>query len=400
MESVVILHIVFDSVLFDKVYPEFEKMEGYENRYLFRSLNFDKSSFKFVKNNEKIICAASLEEWGTIVNDPRNDIIYFHALWKDSLKAIDYIRKDVIVMWRCFGYEIYDNEYGWAPLLPVKVYKPRTFLFFLRNSNRVRSFLSRSMTWTFPRLYDCLQSIRYCIEGKRRLHKEMLSRIDFAFTPLPIELEELKKRHPYIKAKPYVLRTNKPQWPFEYQEKVGHILFEHSAMLNNNHLDLMAAMKKLHLTGRNVYVPLSYGDDFVVDYLLNHVSFNGAETHFLTELLSGKDYKELLSHCSHALFGTIRQSGLGNLNIMLRMGIKVFFFEDSIMYKHFKREGYYVFSVEKDLNDESISTPLSYDMALHNYNLFYQKRGEFGESYQQQLDSLLSSVGFDKYKRS
>lgn len=393
MKRKVILHIVFDSVLFDKVYPRFEEMEGFENRYLFRGLHYEKSWFKYVKNIDKIICADTLEEWGAIINDPSNDIIYFHALWKDSLKAIDFIRKEAVVMWWCFGYEIYENEYGWAPLLPLNVYKPRTFLFLLRHSKRIRSLLSKSITWTFPKFYDALQSIRYFIQGKRILHKELLSRIDFAYTPLPIELDELKKKHPYIKAKPYVLKAPSSQWPFEYQEKEGFILFEHSAMLNNNHLDLLATVRKLHLQGRKVYVPLSYGDKDITDYLITHASFDGAETHFLTEVLTGKDYNELLSNCSHALFGTIRQSGLGNVNILLRKGVKIFFYENSIMYKHFKREGYYVFSIENDLNDESISSPLTYEMALHNYNLFYRKGKSLSVSYKQQMDSILSSIG-------
>ena len=77
---------------------------------------------------------------------------------------------------------------------------------------------------------------------------------------------------------------------------------------------------------------------------------------------------------------------------MLRMGIKVFFFEDSIMYKHLKREGYHVFSIEKDLNDNSIATPLTYEMALHNYNLYYEKNGTSNGNYQQQFDAILSSI--------
>lgn len=391
MSNRVILHIVFDSVLFDKVYPEFEKMEGYENRYLFRGLNFKKEYFRNVKNTDRIICADSLQEWGSIINDPQNDIIYFHALWKDSLKAVDFIRKETIVMWWCFGYEIYENEYGWSPLLPVNVYKPRTFWLMLKHSSRVRSILSRSITWTFPKVYDALQSIRYRILGKRILHKELLSRIDYAFTPLPIELDELKKRHPYIKAKPYRLHAAKPVQPFVFHEKMGNILFEHSAMLNNNHLDLLAAMKKLHLRGRNIYMPLGYGDKYVADYLIKNASIDGADIHFLTDVLPGKDYQELLSNCSHALFGTIRQSGLGNARILLRKGVKIFFFEDSIMYKHFKSKGFYVFSIEKDLNDESIATPLTYEKAKHNYDLLYENVKASSGSYQQQFDAIFAS---------
>ena len=388
----VILHIICDSIMFDKLYPAFESMEGYENRYLFKSIQADIYQFKSLKDSHKIICAQSWEEWGAIVGDSKNDIIYFHGLWKDSLRAIDYIRKDAIVMWFCFGQEIYGNEYGWAPLLPVKVYKPRTFLFVIRHSKSVRSFLSKSLTWMFPHLYDALQSVRYAIVRKRKLHKEMLSRIDYAFTPLPIELDELKKKHPFIKAKPYCLRKPGPRMPFLFQEKKGHILFDHSSMSNNNHLDLLAHMNNLHLDGRSIYMPLSYGNHELADYLIKNVSFEGAETHFLKEILPKTEYMGLLSNCSHALFGTIRQSGLGTINILLRRGVKIFFFEDSIMYKHLKQEGYYVFSIETDLDDDSISTPMTYEMALHNYNLFYQKRGELQDTFQQQLDRIIASV--------
>lgn len=388
----VILHIICDSIMFDKLYPAFESMEGYENRYLFKSIQADIYQFKNLKDSHKIICAQSWEEWGAIVGDPKNDIIYFHGLWKDSLRAIDYIRKDAIVMWFCFGQEIYGNEYGWAPLLPVKVYKPRTFMYVIKHSKSVRSFLSKSLTWMFPHLYDALQSVRYAVARKRKLHKEMLSRIDYAFTPLPIELDELKRRHPFIKAKPYCLRKPGPLMPFTFQGKKGHILFDHSSMSNNNHLDLLARMNKLHLDGRSIYMPLSYGNNELADYLIKNVSFEGAETHFLKEILPQTEYMGLLANCSHALFGTIRQSGLGTINILLRRGVKIFFFEDSIMYKHLKQEGYYVFSIETDLDDESISTPMTYEMALHNYNLFYQKRGELRDTFQQQLDRILASV--------
>lgn len=387
----VILHIVFDGILFDKVFPRFEEMEGYENRYLFNRIGVCKSEIRYLKNTEKLICTHSLQEWGGVVGDPQNDIIYFHGLWKDSLKAVDFIQKDALVMWWCYGQEIYGNEYGWAPLLSVKVYKPKTLLFVLKHSKTPRSFISNSLTWLFPRLYDAMQVVRYRVLGKRCILKEMLGRIDYAFTPLPIELDELKKRHTYIHAKPYRLGGAAQPWPYEYQKRVGQILFDHSAMSNNNHLDLLSITKKLHLTGRNVYIPLSYGNDDIVDYMLKHAFFEGAETHFMTEVIPGKEYIELVSNCSHALFGTIRQSGLGNANIMLRKGVKMFYYEDSIMYKQLKSDGYYVFSIEKDLNDDSIREPLSNEMALHNYNLFYKLHGTASESYQQQFDRILAS---------
>ena len=61
-----------------------------------------------------------------------------------------------------------------------------------------------------------------------------------------------------------------------------------------------------------------------------------------------------MSGCTHAIFGMIRQSGLGNIYLCFRKGIKVFLFKDSILYKQFKTDGYHVFSIEDELNDNSI----------------------------------------------
>ena len=99
----VILHIICDSIQFDNVYPSFEEMEGYENRYLFKDVGVDKSQLKFIRHTDKVICAKTLGEWGKIISNSDNDIIYFQGLWKSSLKAIDYIRKETVVMWWCFG---------------------------------------------------------------------------------------------------------------------------------------------------------------------------------------------------------------------------------------------------------------------------------------------------------
>ena len=102
----VILHLVFDGILFDRMYQRFEQMERYENRYLFGSLN-NEYNIKYINNTEKLIRINSLDAWGKVVADPQVDIIYLHGLWGDYLKAVDYIRKDVVVMWWCYGKDIY-----------------------------------------------------------------------------------------------------------------------------------------------------------------------------------------------------------------------------------------------------------------------------------------------------
>ena len=389
----VILHIIFDGVLFDQVYPRFEKMEKYDNRYLLDNLG-NEHRFKFIRNSEKIICAKTLEEWSHVIKDPSVDIIYMHGLWQSYLKIIDYIRPNVVVMWWVYGMEIYENCLRWPPLLPLRLYKPRTHWFCLKNIMSIH-LLTADLSVYFPKIYVSLIKIYYFIKGKKGDElKRLLSRIDFAFTPLEIELEELKKRHPYIKAKPYRLRPSFVKEPIQIHKSVGGILLEHSANLTNNHLDIIAAIKKkeLNLKNRDIYIPLSYGEKKLADRVQIEANFEDANVHCLMEAIPFSEYSEMISSCTHAIFGMLRQSGLGNIYLCLRRGVKVFFFEDSILYKYFKNKDFYVFTIEHDLNDSSITEPLTIEQAQNNYDRFYSMFGASYGTYQQQFDEILKGI--------
>lgn len=387
----VILHLVFDGVLFDQRYHAFEGMEGYENRYLLDVLGKNRE-VRYIKNTDKLIKAETLEEWRSIISNPEVDIIYLHGLWQSYLEAIDYIQKEVVVMWWCYGMDIYENVLRWPPLLPLKLYKPKTHWFCYRYMMGYH-FIASELSFYLPKLYTLLVRLynRFTDNRDKKLIR-LLARIDYAFTPLETELIELKKRHPYIKAKPFKLRGVIEKEPIEIHKKTGSLLLEHSANISNNHLDILAAFKekKLKTQGRDVYIPLSYGDKKLAERIKSEAKFEGANVHCLMETLPFNGYKEMLDGCTHAIFGMIRQSGLGNIYLCLRKGIKIFFFKDSILYKQFKADGYCVYSIEDDLNDVSVIEPLTREQAINNYNLFYSIFGNT-RTYQQQFDNILKN---------
>ena len=100
-------------------------------------------------------------------------------------------------------------------------------------------------------------------------------------------------------------------------------------------------------------------------------------------------YKSLIMGCSHAVFGMLRQSGLGNIYLCIRSGVKIFFFKDSMLYKHFITQGYYVYSIEEDMTDEAILAPLTFEESIHNYELFYKYFPEGNFPYDQQFNRIL-----------
>lgn len=393
----VILHITFDGILFDQVYPRFEAMDRYENRYLLGTIGGAKQ-LKFIKNTNKIIKAKNFEEWERIISDSQVDIIYLHGLWKDYLNAVDYIQDNVVVMWWCYGMEIYENVFGQPALMRLNIYKPKTLRFYLSyGPSYIR--VTHKLLYYYPRLYIFIRGLyNFIFRRPERKLKKMLSRINYAWTPLEIELSDLKRNYLFIKAKPYKLMgvTNKDDLEIHYQK--GHILLEHSAHISNNHLDILDLIKKkqLNLKGRNIYIPLSYGVKKMAERVTEEANFEDANIHCLMESLPFSEYKEMMSGCSHAIFGMIRQSGLGNIYLCFKKGIKVFFFKDSMLYKQFKADGYHVFSIEEELNDVNIQEPLTEDMALNNYNIYYSQQRELG-TYQEQMDRILNEYKDDKH---
>ena len=65
----------------------------------------------------------------------------------------------------------------------------------------------------------------------------------------------------------------------------------------------------------------------------------------------------------------MRQQAMGNIFLCLLCGIKVFLFKESIVYKQLIESGYFVFSIEDDLNDLSLQTLLSKEQAYNNFQL-------------------------------
>ena len=384
----VILHLIFDGILFDWIYPRFEEMHEYENIYLLGDLNPD-NEINYIKNREKIIKVNTLDAWEGIVKDEKIDIIYMHGLWPDYLKAIDYIRDHVKVMWWCYGMEIYENCFGYAPLMQMNIFKPLTFNYVLGKCSTFRSRFGTSLMYNHPKLFDSIRNIKNFLLGRPNRMKQMLSRIDYAFTPLPIELDELKKKHKFIQAKPYRLHAPRAKDFFIHQNRIGHILLEHSANISNNHLDLLKAMNSIGLSSRIIHVPLNYGPVDMKEIVKENTKKKNAEVDIIEDVMSLEKYTSLISECSHAVFGMMRQSGLGNIHLCLAKGVKIFFFKESMLYKHFKAQGYFVYSIEEDMTDEAIKTPLTAEESVHNYELFYNIYPEGSIPYDEQFNKIL-----------
>ena len=364
----VVLHLFFDNLFFDNRYQLYEQFEGYENRYLLMNIcpsgHYD---FRMIKNREKIIIAKTEEEWGRVISQSDIDVVVIYGLWKYVLPAYKYIPQRAKVIWWAFGKDLYEPINAPTSLLQIPVLKNETARF--KNSVRVNKNEGKGKCLKFNpflRIYST-----YKKREKFKMRERMIKRIDYCATPLPIEYEELRKI-PYFHAKPFPhgIGFAKPEEAV-YHVKKGSLLFEHSAYYACNHLDIFKSMINIDLSDRTVYFPINYGVQAVKEKVREYAGFNGANTVFLDSIMSQKDYFEMMNSCSHAIFGNLRQQALGNMNACLKKGIKIFLYKDSMNYKYYKQMGYIIFSIEEELNQMEIDTPLTKEEAVHNANLFF-----------------------------
>ena len=60
----------------------------------------------------------------------------------------------------------------------------------------------------------------------------------------------------------------------------------------------------------------------------------------------------------------------GYVNLCLGIGVKIYLFKDSVVYKELREKGYVCFSIEDDLTTESLSSCLDEKDTSHNYNIY------------------------------
>lgn len=164
-----------------------------------------------------------------------------------------------------------------------------------------------------------------------------------------------------------------------YFDKKPHtIIVNHQASPTGNHVTILKKLK--YIVGKEKYqiiVPLSYGRRMIRRY----VCWKG-EKYFkdsfcaLTEFVPRKDYYDLVGSAEVAIFGQLRQEAAGNIEFYLANGTKVFMREDNVLYQHYKKQGYLIFSFENDLKSEDDLVGLTkeekeYNVKVHEANIVY-----------------------------
>ncbi|WP_242087560.1 TDP-N-acetylfucosamine:lipid II N-acetylfucosaminyltransferase [Aestuariivivens sediminis] len=312
-----------------------------------------------------------------------NHIVVLHSLPSLFYDFVIKLRKNIKVIWLCYGYEVYNdpNYYSFSTLFAQRTYA---------NIDRIKSLRPFNKRWKqvafmFPS-YLIPNKVHYYL--KQQVVFKRIQILGTSFQEEFDSISNLTKNHfSFLKYWHYPLehivdidRAPKINSPY--------LLIGNSAAASNNHLDVFEMLKDKELSQiEKVVLPLNYGDNGLKDIIDQEAKLQFGERYYpLHDFLTLDAYNEVLANCGIGIFYTKRQQAIGNTLALIWYGASVFLSLDNPFYNYLRRLGVIVYSIEKDL---ALCNQLNY---LPRESILSNRKLLFGELTKSKLISHLRNA--------
>lgn len=174
-----------------------------------------------------------------------------------------------------------------------------------------------------------------------------------------------------------------------------NIQIGNNAQQSNNHLEAIDLISRFKDHNIKVYIPLSYGGE--KEYAMEVVKYGkkifGDKFIPILEFIPIEKYYEYLNTIDVAIFNNDRQQGMGNINILVFLGCKVYLRSDTSMWKHFTQERGYSLEKIEDISDISFEKLIEIEPAdaEKNASIYLKWLSTAGETW----DKVFKAMNID-----
>ncbi|MFV0590525.1 MAG: TDP-N-acetylfucosamine:lipid II N-acetylfucosaminyltransferase [Draconibacterium sp.] len=389
-----LLHIAEDEKFIDSIIPEFEEIAPNKNIFLIVK-PYDEYRLKYTNSN-KIVCVTyNSAEYYEIIKENKNaDAIIFHNAIKrykwDLLKKLPSSTPKVWIAW---GADLYS-----CSRLANAIYKSKT----KKHAREVH----KALTTLKGPLKNILYELGSRVPKSWLLKLKLIDNIENYF-------KYIDYLSPVIKEDFDLLKRNYPNstfkyLPFNYNLNAGlysnmdqpinsgkNILVGNSASPVNNHLDTFQLLRSIQLDpDQKIIVPLSYGGDqkYIKTIIKQGRKYFG--DHFLpiTEFMPKEEYYKLLYSVGFGFFNSLRQHAMGNINLLIFLGAKVFLDKKNPAHSFYHKLKVNFRTINSDVSYLTIelSTNLKKEQILLNRSIIHEAFGI--SSFQTKLDHFISKL--------
>lgn len=343
-----ILHIVHDNKFIDMAYSIFEKVNPDNNHLVVVS---KQKKMEYIKTTPITqVESSELLSKSFAKKLEKYEFVVIHALQADTMKLILDASEHIKFVWIGWGFDYYcyiDKSLFFPKTEALKHQLAKSNDFFWKKYlKRVKSFLIYKLSHNgINNIENVFNKIDYFAPVLESEYKSIQSSFE-NFTPKFIDWNYGNLEDDYIQDMSLAI-TGK------------NILIGNSATYENNHKEAIDMLKDLHLKGRKVICPLSYGDEKYANEIIRYgKSSIGREFEPLLNFLPISEYNKIISSCSVVIMNHIRQQAVGNIVIMMYFGAKIFLNQENPVYAFFKNNGAIVFSTD-EINNNNIEKALT-----------------------------------------
>jgi dTDP-N-acetylfucosamine:lipid II N-acetylfucosaminyltransferase len=311
-----LLHLVIDDKFIDAAIREFEAVAPGRHEYVMLDA---RPPYRYVKDDRvRRVDAAEFAREAA-----RDDVraVVFHCLPPAHIEALRNVPPGRHVIWIGWGYDYYGllND-----AFPDGLLGPATAGLLARMAapppgaaalGPVPTVLSFARPYRKPTAHEV----------------EALRRVDVFCPVLDTEYRLARRHQPWLRAQHLRWNYGTVEDDFSLAEAPAgppgpNLLVGNSATPANNHLELFEIIRRrIDLAGRQVVVPLSYGDAGYRRHVLQAgAAAFGAAFVPLVDYMPREDYIRTLASCGFALMNHVRQQALGNIYISALLGARIF----------------------------------------------------------------------------
>lgn len=326
-----IVHLVVDDKFIDAAIREFEAVAPGCHDYLVLGSG---TSWRHLRSTR--VQPLQPAQWSARVRQPDVAAVVLHGLMPQHYALLAEVPPEPTVVWLGWGYDYYGLL---ADAFPQGLLLPATAA--LMSALQPRS----------PRPVDGMMraselSVARPYAKPSAAQRAALRRVDIFSPVLDDEVALVRRHQPWFTARhlPWnylTLEDDLEVGPPNATPPGPNLLVGNSATATNNHLEAFELVRRcVDLAGRQVVVPLSYGDPAYAREIVKagRRLFGDAFVPLL-EFLPRERYIELLDSCGIVVMNHLRQQALGNVVIAGLRGARLFLNPANPMTRWLHRQG-------------------------------------------------------------
>lgn len=361
-----ILHLISSPVFLEYVITQFEHVNKGNNQYCY-IYTFDKDKNKIADRSEIKAVQRDSDEYFALLDElDKYEALILHSLnpayYTFVLNAPDSLKIFCIV----FGTEIYTV----FKKIRNKTYLPKTRILFFFSKEHINEALKPVYRFLVGRKSNTyytrksLQRIDYIAMTVSEVHKFL---VDSGLT-----------KAQFIEFGYYSIEETIGEELIDKIIDENNIFIGNSSSFSNNHLEVFNVLAREDLGDKEIYVPLSYGNQYLRK-VITKVGFRKFGERFrpLLTFLPIQEYNEIILRCGFVIMNHLRPQARGNILTALWLGAKVFFNSDTLYYQELRQKGLLIFSISEISEDpEKAFTRLSTTEIEHNRKILSELYGQ------------------------